>query len=421
MQKSLLSIGHLLLATAFLEIGSGLQGVLIPIRAQLEGFSTQAIGLLGTAYYVGLVFGCFMVPALVRRVGHIRAFAGFAALAAAAFLVQGMVLLVIIWLGLRIAIGFCFAGLYMAVESWLNDQASTETRGRILASYMVIGWVAVIGGKLIFAWSDPREFLPFALVSIGICFAVVPVAFTTGSAPAPAPRSRLRLKGLYAISPVGLVGCLGVGVANGAFWSLAPLYAGERGMSNIHIGLFMSAAVLGGALTQWPLGKWSDRTDRRHIIVLACLVAAVAAGALVTRDASDENVVLLLAFLFGASALPLYGLCVAHANDQAPNDSFVEVSGDLLMMFGIGAMFGPYLAALLMTAIGHGGIFAFTGTVHLTLACFAALRIRQQRPVPPSEKTTFVGIPRTTQAVLPLDPRSESSEAKKTAEENPTL
>jgi MFS family permease len=205
MPASLLSIVHLLVATAFLEVGSGLQGVLIPIRAQLQEFSTRSIGLLGTAYYAGFVLGCVLAPPVLRRVGHIRAFSGFASLAAAAFLAHEFVVTVPVWLGLGVIIGFCFAGLAMTIESWLNDRATSENRGRILAAYMVTSWVAVIGGKLIFAWSDPSQFVPFALVSICICLSVVPVVSTTGVAPAPAPRSRLRVREILALSPVGLV------------------------------------------------------------------------------------------------------------------------------------------------------------------------------------------------------------------------
>ena len=175
----------------------------------------------------------------------------------------------------------------------------------------------------------------------------------------------------------------------------------------LHIGFFMGAAVLGGALSQWPLGKWSDRTDRRRVIAVVCLAAAAAAGILVLRDGSRETLMLALAFLFGICALPLYGLCVAHANDQAPPGSFVQVSGDLLMMFGVGAIFGPYAASLLITLAGPAGIFMFTGSVHLALAGYTVFRIWEQKPVPAAAKEAFVVVPGSTQAVLPLDPRSD--------------
>ena len=408
-RTSLFAISYLLLTVLFFQLGSGLQGILIPIRAQMEGFSTPSIGLLGTAFYSGFVIGCLWVPTLIQRVGHIRVFSGFAALAAAAFLLHDFVITVPVWLGLRVAIGFCFSGLYMAIESWLNDQATNDTRGHILGTYMFVSWVAVIGGKLLFAWINPGRLYPFALVSIGICLAVVPVAFGTGPAPAPATEKPLRLRELYRISPVGLIGCLSIGATNGAFWTLGPIYAQSHSLAPIQIGLFMSAAVFGGALTQWPLGRWSDRVDRRRIISGTCLTAALAAGVLAMEDKSNELLILTLALVFGAGALPLYALCLAHANDFAPSESFIQVSRDLLMVFGSGAIVGPYLGAWFMTLAGPIGLFLFTGSIHLALTVYTVARIWKRSPVPEIEKTPFVSVPRTTQAILALDPRSEGT------------
>ncbi len=408
-KSSFFAISYLLLAVLFFQLGSGLQGILVPIRAQMEGFSTPSIGLLGTAFYLGFVLGCLSVPALIQRVGHIRVFSGFAALAAAAFLLHDFVITVPVWFGLRVAIGFCFSGLYMAIESWLNDQATTGTRGQILGTYMLVSWIAVIGGKLLFAGMNPGGLYPFALVSIGICLAVVPVAFGTGPAPAPATEKPLRLSELYRISPVGLVGALSVGATNGAFWTLGPIYAQSHGLAPLQIGLFMSAAVFGGALTQWPLGRWSDWVDRRRIIAGACLTAALAAGALALGDKGNELTILTLALVFGAGGLPLYALCLAHANDLAPSENFIQVSRDLLMVFGLGAIVGPYLGALFMTISGPIGLFLFTGGIHLALTGYTVARIWKRSPVPETEKTPFVSVPRTTQAILALDPRSEDT------------
>ena len=408
-KSTLFALSYLLLTVLFFQLGSGLQGILVPIRAQLEGFSTPSIGLLGTAFYLGFVIGCLLIPTLIQRVGHIRVFSGFAALAATAFLLHDFVTTVPVWLGLRVAIGFCFAGLYMAIESWLNDQATTHTRGHILGTYMFVSWVAVIGGKLLFAWINPGGLSPFALVSIGICLAVIPVAFGTGPAPAPATENPLRLRELYRISPVGFVGCLSVGATNGAFWTLGPIYAQSHSLTPLQIALFMGAAVFGGALTQWPLGRWSDWMDRRRIIAGSCLTAALAAGALAMGDQSHELIILTLALVFGAGALPLYALCLAHANDFAPPESFIQVSRDLLMVFGFGAIVGPYLGAWFMTIGGPIGLFLFTGSIHLSLTAYTLIRIWKRSPVPETEKTAFVSVPRTTQAILTLDPRSEET------------
>lgn len=272
-------------------------------------------------------------------------------------------------------------------------------------------------GKLIFVWTGALGVLPFVLVSMAICFAVLPVAFTGEKEPSVVPRSRLRLRELYHISPVGMIGCLCIGAANGAFWSLAPIYAQSQGSSLLHISVFMSSAVLGGAVTQWPLGKWSDVIDRRWVISLSSLVAASTAGILIWKVPIDETGSFILAFVFGASALPLYALCIAHANDWVSSEAFVEVSGDLLMMFSVGAIMGPLLAASLMSVTGPQGIFWFTVSVHLALMGFTVSRIGLRRPVSISEKEPFVLVPRTTPAAFPLDPRSTSSERSREKEE----
>lgn len=409
LNKTMASVSHLLLAMAFIELGSSLQGLLIPIRAQLEGFSTPAIGLLGASYYFGFALGCVFVPAIVRRVGHIRVFSGFAALAAAALLAHALVPAFLPWLVLRGLTGFCFAALFMAVESWLNDRATDENRGRVLAAYMTNTWVAVVLGKVLFAlWLDPADYIAFALVSITICLAVVPVAFTRQSAPPVAPAARLSPARLMAMSPVGAFGCFLAGAAAGAFWSLAPIYAAPQGLATTEAALFMTASVLGGAVGQLPLGRFSDVTDRRMVIAVACIAAAGAALLLVLRADAGRAALLAYGACFGAFALPLYALCVAHANDRAPADAFVDVSSVLLMVFGIGAVIGPVAAGLLMAEVGHVGVFMFTAAAHVTLGAFTVVRILFDERAPATDKAAFVSSPRTvTQAAAPLDPRAQ--------------
>jgi MFS family permease len=411
MATALIAISQLLLAMAFLEVGSGLQGLLIPIRAHLAGFSGLMIGFLGTAYYAGFVLGCLALPRQLQRVGHIRIFSALAALAGSAFLVHALIVSPVVWLVLRALVGCCFAGLYMSVESWLNDRASRENRGRLLSAYMVVTWLSVVAGKMLYGVLDPAGLAPFAVVSIGISLAVIPVALTSASAPEPTPEVRLRIRELYRLSPVALVGCLGIGATNGAFWTMAPLYAELRGLTPLQIGTFMSAAVIGGAFAQWPLGLWSDRVDRRRVTAGVCAVAGIAGLLLALPPAAESGrLEPVAAFVFGASALPLYSLFIAHANDSATSEVFVSVSSGLLMMFGLGAIAGPLAASAVMHAFGRGGgIFAFTASVHCLLAIYTLARIRRRAPVPATAKGPFVPVPRTTQAAFTMDPRRSGS------------
>ena len=416
MRLTLLPIAQLLLAVGLLEAGAGLQGVLVPIRAQTEGFSTPVIGVLGSAYYLGLLAGCLLIPALIRRVGHIRAFSGLACLVAATFLLYPIIVWEVAWAVLRVGIGFGFAGLYIVVESWLNYLATAETRGRILGAYMLTTWLALVLGKLMFGWWEPTLFVPFALVGVLTCLAVMPVAFTTMTAPPAEDPAPPRMSRLAALSPLGLAGAFGIGLTNATFWSLAPLFAEAHGFTHQGVALFMALTVLGGAATQWPLGKWSDLIDRRWVIAGACLAASTLGAALVLSfRAASDTVILALGFGFGAAALPLYALFIAHANDQAPNRAFTEVSSTLLLMYSAGAVLGPMAGSAVMERAGPMAMFGFTAAVHGGLLAYTLWRLKARAPVPPAEKADFVAVPKTTQAAIPLDPRVQPAVAEAAA------
>lgn len=402
-------LSQLLLAVALLELGSGIQGVLLPYRAQLAGFHTQTIGLMGSAYYIGFVAGCLAVPAVISRIGHIRAFSGFAALAAAIMIGHGLAVWPPLWVGLRTGLGLCFAGIYLAVESWLNNEASDETRGRVLAVYVMVSWAGVIAGKLTFGMNDPRLLTPFALAGLAVTLAVAPIAFTTVAQPPQPPPGRLHLAQIYRRAPVALVGCILVGAANGAFWSLAPVFLAGQDQTPLRSGLFVALAVGGGAVAQWPLGALSDRTDRRIVILVAALAAASVAATLGLAHLGGDSALFGLGIAFGAAALPLYSLCVAHANDKVTAEDFVEVSSGPLTAFGIGAIVGPMLASGLMTVQGPGGIFVFTAAAHLALGLHSGARLLIARPVPEPLKEPFVAVPKSTQAAIDLDPRTPAS------------
>jgi MFS family permease len=410
MPSVLLQVAALLVGTAILLVGAGLLTILLPVRATIEGLPPIAVGLITASYYSGFVGGCLLVPHLVRRVGHIRTFAALAATAACATLLLGLYVTAPTWIGFRALVGFCLAGLYMVIESWLNERTSNETRGRVFAAYMVVNLSSVTAGQLALAAGDPTEFRLFAFAAIGICFALVPVALTGASAPAPLLDVRLRLGRLYRLSPVGLVGCLFAGLATGAFWGLAPVFATARGFSTGEVALFMGLAIVGGAIGQWPLGRLSDRIDRRHVIIGSCLGAAVAASALALFARTPHHADLAIGFVAGAFIFSIYSLSVAHANDFIPADRFVEASSGLLLVFGIGAIVGPLLGAAAMTAVGDFGVFVYIAIAHMVLAAFAFARTRKRAPRPAEERSGFVPMPVATpeagREVLELDPRA---------------
>jgi MFS family permease len=432
MPSAIVSISALLLGASMLLWGNGLQGVLLPVRATIESFSTGTIGLIASAYSLGFVVSCRYAPRIVRRVGHIRSFAVLAAIGACVVLLFELVVHPLAWVLLRMLGGFCFAGLYMVIESWLNESAENSNRGQIFSIYMVINLSAVTLGQLVLPLGDPASFDLFAVTAIAVALALVPIGLTTSTAPQPIRQVQLRLGRLYRMSPVGLAGCFFVGLSNGAFGGLGAVFADSMGMSTTGIALFMSAALIGGALVQLPLGRLSDRIDRRQVIAMSCSFAMIFGLALAALgDGHDGAPVLGLGWftdslrpwvliatvaLYGGFAYPLYGLCVAHTNDFVSREEFIEASSGLLLTWGIGASIGPLLAALAMEQIGLGGLFLYTALVHSSFALVTLYRITRREPVPAPERADFVQHATTTPEVAALDPRAPDQPATSAAD-----
>ncbi|MCR9255572.1 MAG: MFS transporter [Alphaproteobacteria bacterium] len=396
-------VAALLISVALLLTGNGLQGTLIPVRGNLENFTAVEIGLIGTGYYIGFTLGCLVGPALLRRGGHIRTFMAMASLASVAVLIHAMVLDSILWAVLRGITGTCFAVLYIVIESWLNEKSTNETRGTIFSIYTVINLTVITVGQLMIALDDPLEFSLFAAASILVSVAALPLAFTKAEAPGPIHAVQTGLGLLYRNSPVGVATCLAVGLANGAFWTLGPVFAQDRGMDTAGIGLFMSAVVAGGALGQYPLGAISDRVDRRYVILAAVLLAILAGVGLTFFSPAGSSSIYIFGALFGAGALPIYSLGVAHANDHAAPNEMVEVSSGLLLAFGLGAAIGPPLAALVQNLAPFQALFSYTASIHALLALVVLWRMSRRGKVLAGERVDFAESVITAQTVSTIE------------------
>ncbi len=407
MFKSIAPVFALLASVFILLLGNGLHGTIIPIRAEIESFSPIAIGLVGASYYLGYVAGCIWAPHAVKRVGHIRAFTIMASIASSAMLAHAIVLNEGSWTFFRFVTGVCFAGLYVVIESWLNERSTGESRGQILSIYQITNLMALTLGQQLLNVASISGFVLFAVSSILVSLALVPVALTTSMAPAPLTKVDLRLGWVFRTSPVGAIGCLAVGFVSGAFWSLSPIYAQASLLSIPEIALFMSVTIVGGVVAQWPLGRLSDAIDRRHVVIVCCLGAA-SAGITMSIFGSSSNIMLLvLSFLFGSFAFPLYSICVAHANDYVSSDDFVAMSSGLLLTFGIGAVVGPVLGSALMSVAGQNWLFVYTAAVHLLMAAFTIMRINIKTAVPAAERENFSPLAGAmTAEALNVDPRS---------------
>ncbi len=410
------SIGALLLSVAILLAGGGLLSTLVAVRAQVEGFSLAFIGLLLSGYYIGFVAGCFVAPYFVARVGHIRAFGALAATAAAVSLIHAISLNEYVWLLLRVVAGFCFSGLYMIVESWINEKSDNEQRGKVLSVYRIVDLVAVTSGQFMLTLSSPETFIPFSMVSVLIALSIVPIALTKSIAPEPISKTALNLRKLIRVSPFAVMGALAVGLANGAFWGISPVLVKQLGYGVNEVALFMSVAIVGGALAQWPVGYISDLIDRRWVLIMVAGASAGGGMFLWMFGSQSIGMLLLGGALYGLFAMPLFGLSAAHANDYAQADEFVAVSGGLLLLYGIGSIIGPAIAPYFMTLISPSAMFAYTALIHSALLVFGLYRLTRRDSIALEDQEDYVAVPRTSPGVFEMDPRS-SNDGVEAAEE----
>jgi MFS family permease len=397
----------LLLAVAVLMLGGGLQAVLLPIRAEIEGFSDLHIGLMGSAYYLGQIGGCLMTPAIVARVGHIRAFAAFSAIASVAPLLHPISADPLLWMVLRLVTGITIAGVLLVIESWLAAAADHETRGSVLGAYTLIHLAVLMAGMQMISFGSPSSFELFSVVAVLFSLAAVPIALTTAIAPVPPKRAKMRLGWIFYISPAAWLAAFLSGITNGAFWMLTPVFAKDIGYSSSGIALFLAVGVLAGAITQWPVGSLSDRMGRRSLIAVTGLVAGI--GGVGLALAPTDNVVLMFAFIavFGGANFPIYTLALAHINDLVSKRRAVEVASSLLLIFSIGAVIGPIVSAFAMDMFGPGALFVTTAVAHLAITATMTIRGQLRPRIPMRHREDFVLLPRTTPAVYELDPRAD--------------
>ena len=399
------SIGPLMIGAVSIFLGNTILITMLPIRAQMEQFSESAIGLMGTVHFAGFALGCIIGPWMVTRVGHIRCFAGFGALMATTILLFPFLVDPIGWSAMRGLGGICVAVLYLVIESWLNDSADNKTRGAVLSVYIIATNAVTVGGQLMVNLFPIDAYQQFSMAAIFIVLAVVPMTLNKSVAPKPVPEARLRIGRLWTLSPTGFIACISVGAIEGAFWTLGPVYAQGRGMPVSDITLFMAAFVVGGLISQWPIGRLSDKIDRRWVIIGCCVGTTATALVLANIDVSGGWKSMALAILHGAFMLPLYPLSLAHTNDYAPNDELVEVSGGLLLLYAAGAISGPWAVGWAMEYQGDGAaLFLVMAGVLMALAGFILLRsVIRAAPTDRSLRSLFVPVPKTTQSVYTLE------------------
>jgi MFS family permease len=393
MLATVLTVLSLLLSYGLLLLGNGLFATLLGVRTQIEGFSAASVGFIVTAYFSGLLLGAFQAPRVVARVGHIRAFAAFASIMSVTALLPALIIHPALWAVSRMASGFCMAGMILVTESWLNERANNANRGQVLSLYMITNYFAAGCGQLLLPLSDPSRFHLFSIASIIFSLSLVPVLLTRASAPIPRPPERLRFGELWGTSPLGFMGALGSGLVNSVFHGLGAVFAHGIGLSIGQTSAFMATAIFGGLVLQWPVGRISDRVDRRWVLVGVSAVTALACVGVVAAAGSHLPALYVFAALYGGLSFTVYSISAAHTNDFSDPARRVETASALLVAYGLGASLGPLIASAVMGGVGPRGLFIYSATVNALLVLFGIYRMRRRATKAVGERTEIINLP----------------------------
>lgn len=390
------SVWALLLGMGMLMLGNGMQGTLLGLRASDEGFTGTVTGFVMAGYFVGFLGGALFTPKIIQRTGHVRVFAALASLASVAILVHAMFVTPPVWTVMRVLTGFAYSGLYIVTESWLNDRATNETRGRLLSVYLVITFIGMGGGQLALNLASPGEYELFLLNAIILSLALIPILLSVTREPDNTEPDPLSLPRLYRISPLGTVGVLATGMSQGALFSMGAVFARGYGLTVAEVSMYMAAMIIGGAALQWPIGRLSDRMDRRKVIAgVGVLVAVVAATAVPLAAMSDAGLIITGA-LFGGTVLPMYSLYLAYVNDHLQPRQMVAASSRLYMAAAMGAILGPPATGWLMDIAGPDGFLWYFVVIHLVMVAFALYRMTVSESPGIEEQFPYAPVPGRT-------------------------
>lgn len=378
----------LLLGMLLLMAGNGIQGTLLGIRGSLEGFSPTTMSYIMSGYFVGFLGGSHMAPKLIRKVGHVRVFAAFASTISAAFILFAALPDPYLWTFMRFVVGFCFAGVYVVAESWLNDTATNETRGQALSVYVIIQMFGIIAAQVLLNFADVAGYTLFIVMSVLVSISFLPILLSISPAPTFGSSKAMSLKELFKISPLGCVGIFLLGAIFAGLFGMAPIFGTERGLSVGEISIFVGLIYFGGMVLQYPIGAISDRVDRRYLIVG---VTGVGAALLLLGVPFNDNILVLylMAFVAGGFSNPLYSLLIAYTNDYLDTEDMAAASGGLIFLNGVGASGSAILAGWMMSSFGANSFFVYLAALLSSIAIYAVYRSTQSEAVPVEETSAY--------------------------------
>ena len=379
----------LMLGMMLLMVGNGLQGTLIGIRGEIEGFSTIELSIVMSAYFVGFLGASQLVPELIRRVGHVRVFAALASFISAVLIAYPLLTNPIFWSLGRVVIGFCYCGVYITAESWLNNSVDNEKRGQALSLYMIVQMVGIVLAQGVLALGNPNGYSLFIIISILVSISFAPILLSISPAPAFERTKLMTLSHLFISSPLACVGMFLLGGVFSAQFGMSAVFGAQIGLSLSQISLFVASFYIGAMIFQYPIGWVSDKMDRRLLILL--ISAASATGSASAYFAGGYFFALVFAaFLVGGLTNPLYSLLIAHANDFIEYEDMASAAAGLLFVNGVGAVSGPIIIGYAMDAYGSEIFFVIIALLMATLAIYAGYRMTQRATV--SDTSSYAAV-----------------------------
>ncbi|RDW13538.1 MFS transporter [Paracoccus thiocyanatus] len=398
----------LLLGILLLMVGNGMQGTLLGIRGTIEHISTSQMSVVMAAYFGGFLLGSRVVPELIRNVGHVRVFAALGSLISSVLILYAAAPHWIAWALMRLLIGFCFSGVYITAESWLNAGTTNENRGQAMSAYMIMQMLGIITAQLLMNTADPSGYLLFVIPSVLVSLSFLPILLSTQPAPQFATLKRMSFGDLFRASPLGCIGIFLMGGVFSALFGMASVWGSTKGLSVREISAFVAAIYAGGLLLQYPIGWLSDHRDRRIIVLGLSVLGAAASLATVTLQPGIWGL-LLAAALVGGVANPVYSLLLAYTNDFLDQSDMAAASAGLLFINGVGAMAGPLITGWLMSLLGPDGFWIYIGLLLAMLAFYAGWR-RTRRPTPTLDQSFAVIAPSATPVAVEAALETASSE-----------
>ena len=400
-----------------LMVAHGFQGNLLGVRSVIEEFNYLTTGAIMSGYFVGYFAGANTIPKLVGKVGHIRVFAAFASMASLSILIHAVFVNPVIWTFARFITGFSIVGIFIVMESWLNDRANNRTRGQLLSIYMFITLIGLSLGTLLLNFSSPEKYEPFILISLLLSSALIPILLTKRKAPKFKKLGFIDIKGLYRTSPLGTVSMFCTGIIHSALFTLGAVYAASMNFTIFEISILLFSVTVSGGIFQWPIGYYSDNTDRRIIIIFCTFFAAIFAFLAITASGTslqnmylatsvgiDKIMFFIYVILYAGMAIPIFTLNLAYVNDYIPKEKFVAAGGGMQIIFGMGTLIGPLLCSALMNKFGTNGFFVHLLFFHLVIGVFGLYRITK-RSYEDNPESTFTPLPRNiTPLGIELDP-----------------